>query len=206
MSRLQLITIGVVVAVLFFMVMNQTTNQISTITLSKKETIVAFGDSITYGYGVAPTESYPAQLQNLLGVEVVNAGISGEESAEGLARLSSVLETKPKVVILCHGGNDILRQRSTLNLQKNLLAMIQLIQASGAEVLLVGVPNFGMIGFKPHPLYKEIAQQTNVLFEEDALSFVEADNSLKIDAIHPNKKGYEIMAKAFAKYIEVKEN
>lgn len=75
MSRLQLITIGVVVAVLFFMVMNQTTNQTSTITLSKKETIVAFGDSITYGYGVAPTESYPAQLQNLLGVEVVNAGI-----------------------------------------------------------------------------------------------------------------------------------
>ena len=206
MNRLQLSTLGVVVAVLFFMVMNKNQNQTSIITVSKQDTIVAFGDSITYGYGVALEESYPAQLQKLLGVEVVNAGISGEESAEGLVRLPSLLEAKPKVVILCHGGNDILRQRSTLNLQKNLLEMIKLIQASGAEVVLVGVPNFGLLGFKPHPLYKEIAQQTNVFFEEDVLSFVEADNSLKIDAIHPNQKGYEIMAKAFGKYIGVKEN
>lgn len=203
MSRLQLSTLVVVVAVLLFIFMNKQ-NQTSIIAVSKQDKIVAFGDSITYGYGVALEESYPAQLQKLLGVEVVNAGISGEESAEGLARLPSLLEAKPKVVILCHGGNDILRQRSTLKLQKNLLAMIKLIQASGAEVLLVGVPNFGLLGFKPHPLYKEIAQQTNVLFEENVLSFVEADNSLKIDAIHPNKKGYEIMAKSFAKYIEVK--
>ncbi len=107
------------------------------------------------------------------------------------------------MVILCHGGNDILRKRSEEAIKTNLIEMIKLIKASGAEVLLVGVPNFGLLGFKTHSLYTEVADETGVFFEEDVLSDVESDNRLKIDAIHPNEKGYEIMAETFAKYIKL---
>jgi lysophospholipase L1-like esterase len=173
------------------------------IELSSHSMILAFGDSITYGYGVAEEAGYPSQLQKRTGVHVINAGVSGEESSEGVQRLPRLLEKKPDLVILCHGGNDILRKRSEEKLKSNLIKMINLIKASGAKVLLVGVPNFGLLGFKTHSLYAEVADETGVFFEDDVLSVVESDNALKIDYIHPNEKGYKIMVDAFVKYIKI---
>ncbi|MDQ1245384.1 MAG: acyl-CoA thioesterase, partial [Campylobacterota bacterium] len=126
-----------------------------------------------------------------------------EESSEGLQRLPTLLVNKPDLVILCHGGNDILRKRSDEKLKTNLIEMINLIKKSGAKVLLVGVPNFGMLGFNTHPLYGEVANDTGVFFEEDILSFAEADNRLKIDYIHPNRQGYEILTVAFIKHLKL---
>ncbi|MEJ2415039.1 MAG: GDSL-type esterase/lipase family protein, partial [Sulfurimonas sp.] len=81
--------------------------------LSKDTTILAFGDSLTAGYGASKGQDYPAHLQRLSGIKVINAGISGEVSADGLKRLPELLqEYKPQLVILCHGGNDILRKKS----------------------------------------------------------------------------------------------
>lgn len=203
MNKIKLITALAVIALIFLVATRESKNSLSYIELKKDATILAFGDSITYGYGVMQKESYPAQLQKKTGLHVINAGVSGEESSEGLQRLPTLLVNKPDLVILCHGGNDILRKRSDEKLKINLIEMINLIKKSGAKVLLVGVPNFGMLGFKTHPLYSEVADETEVFFEEDILYFVEADNSLKIDTIHPNKKGYEIMADAFIKRLKL---
>lgn len=185
------------------MLMRDDVKSTSKIELKKDALVLAFGDSITYGYGLSPKDSYPSQLQKMTGLRVINAGIPGEESAEGLLRLQEYLEERPQLVILCHGGNDLLRQRSQEKLKKNLLAMIELIKNSGAKVLLVAVANFGLLGFKPHPLYAEAANESGVYFEEYILPKVESDNALKIDYVHPNAKGYKMMAEAFAEKIKL---
>ena len=113
--------------------------------LEKDDVVVAFGDSLTYGVGVAPQESYPAILENLIGRRVVNAGVSGEVTAAGLARLPEVLEReKPALVILCLGGNDFLRRLDRKQAALNLRAMVQLVREKNASVLLLAVPALGL--------------------------------------------------------------
>ena len=188
--------------VLILMIVFQTKNEdikIQDLTGVKK--ILAFGDSLTYGKG-APSQSYPLQLQKLLSLEVINAGKSGESSSQGLNRLPSLLKNhKPDLVILCHGGNDLMQQTSKEVLKSNLVKMIKLSKESGARVLLVGVPNFKLIRFSTESLYKEVAEQENIMYEGDVLSYIENDRSLKSDRIHPNAKGYMLMAKAFSELI-----
>ena len=165
--------------------------------LSSSSTILAFGDSLTYGYGVNKKYSYPSVLEQKIALHVENAGVNGEESTQGLKRLPSFLKQKPSLVILCHGGNDILRKRSKIILKNNLIKMIKMIKKSGAEVLLVGVPSFSIVGIKTLSLYKEVAKETGVMFENNILETIESNAALKSDNIHPNEKGYEMMADRF---------
>lgn len=91
--------------------------------------ILAFGDSLTFGTGASPAESYPAVLESLVGRRVVNSGVPGEVTADGLSRLPEVLEKeKPALMILCHGGNDLLRRLDQRQTAKNLRKMIRLAQ------------------------------------------------------------------------------
>lgn len=159
--------------------------------------ILAFGDSLTYGSGVNPDYSYPSRLALKTSLHVINAGIPGEVSSEGLKRLAGLLEQNPDIVIICHGGNDILRKHSHVQLKKNILAMIGLVESSGAQVLLVGVPDFGWLGYRTLSLYEEAAEEAGVMFEADILGTVVSSPALKSDRIHPNEKGYEMMADAF---------
>lgn len=159
--------------------------------------ILAFGDSLTNGFGVDAHSSYPSQMQKKTGLDALNAGVDGEFSSEGLARLGIFLEHKPDLVILCHGANDIVNQFSTKELKNNLLEMIKQIKRSGANVLLVGVPDYNLPSFMTHKIYTEIAQETDILFEDDVLTHIGLNNSLKNDYVHPNEKGYELMADAF---------
>lgn len=166
--------------------------------IEKDAVVLAFGDSLTYGYG-ARAQAYPLQLERLIDRKVVNAGVSGEVSASGLKRLPELLEQyHPALVILCHGGNDILRRASKEKLRSNLRAMVRLSRESGAQVLLVGVPGFGLLGLSTVPLYEEVAKEENVLYEGVLLERIESDPALKSDQIHPNAVGYGVMAEGFA--------
>ena len=167
--------------------------------LPAEATILAFGDSLTYGTGVNPDQSYPAVLQQLIQRRVVNAGVPGEVSAEGLARLPGELEKyRPAMVILCHGGNDILRKKNLAQTANNLRAMIQLIRASGAAVILLGVPKPGILFLESADFYQTIAADSGTPLESEIIPKIEADNSLKSDGVHPNRKGYRLLAHAIA--------
>ncbi|HKL27092.1 MAG TPA: arylesterase [Desulfuromonadales bacterium] len=164
--------------------------------------ILAFGNSLTYGSGAPREQSYPAQLQKLLNRLVVNAGIPGEVSAAGLARLPEVLaEHRPDLVILCHGGNDFLRQHDTALVRGNLREMVSLIKGSGIDVILVSVPRIGLL-LSPAPFYAEISEEFDIPLAGEILTEVLSEPSLKSDRIHPNARGYGIMAESFARLIE----
>lgn len=163
--------------------------------LANDAVILAFGDSLTYGTGVnSKTESYPAILAQLTGLTVINKGIPGEVSKLGLARIGDALqETQPNLVILFHGGNDLIRKLGKQQLKNNLDKMITLIKDSGAQVMLVGVPNFSLMLNVPD-LYPELATQHNIPIEFEILPKIERNTALKSDHIHPNAKGYALMA------------
>lgn len=164
--------------------------------LSHDAVILAFGDSLTFGTGAQPEQSYPSVLAELTGRTVINSGVPGELSSAGLARLSQQLqETKPDLVILCHGGNDLLRKQSRQQLQANLQAMLDKITASGAQVLLIAVPTFG-INLAPAPLYLELAESNSIAIQPTILSELLIDNSLKADQVHPNAQGYQQFAQS----------
>ncbi len=166
--------------------------------------IVAFGDSLTFGFGASASQSYPAYLSQLLGVEVVNAGINGELSGEGLERLPSLLEQyRPDLLIICHGGNDILQKRSLKQLQHNLEQMVMLAQDASSEVLLVAVPNLSLFGLDALALYEQVAIRHALAFEGEILMQVLRDEHLKSDYVHPNAQGYAAIARAL--YVTLKK-
>jgi acyl-CoA thioesterase-1 len=158
--------------------------------------VLAFGDSLTYGTGAGSGQNYPAQLETLIGRKVVASGIPGEVSAAGLARLPAVLdEVKPQLVILCHGGNDILRRLSESQTAENLRAMVRLAQSRGAAVVLIGVPKPGIFP-STADFYGDIADEFKAPHEGGILKKVLTDNALKSDTVHPNAAGYRKIAEA----------
>jgi acyl-CoA thioesterase I len=164
--------------------------------LAPDAVIVAFGDSLTYGTGARPDESYPAVLSRLTGRKVVNAGVPGEVSASGLKRLPRVLERQaPNLVVLAHGGNDILRRRDLDQTEANLRQMIRLIRESGASVVLLGVPKAGL-WLSSAKFYGTVAEELDIPFEGKIIPDLLGDNRMKSDAIHPNAQGYRKMAEA----------
>jgi acyl-CoA thioesterase-1 len=160
--------------------------------------VLAFGDSLTYGTGANPNESYPARLEAMIGRKVVAAGIPGEATAAGLARLQSVLEeAKPALVILCEGGNDFLQHLDEKTAARNLRSMIGLARAQGAQVVLIGVPKPGLMP-STAPMYGEIATEMKIPYDNSTLVKILTDNELKSDLVHPNAKGYARMAEGVA--------
>ena len=166
--------------------------------LANNAVILAFGDSLTYGTGAEQTESYPAVLEQLIGRRVVNAGIPGEETGEGLSRLPQVLQKeKPALMIICHGGNDLLRLLNQQQAANNLRDMIRLAQKQGIAVVLITVPTPDMF-LSPTHMYREIAKDLAVPLEDKIIFAVLADGSLRSDYIHPNAAGYRRIAEALA--------
>jgi len=169
--------------------------------LAPDAVLLAFGDSLTYGTGANEEESYPAQLARLTGRRVVRDGVPGEVSAAGLARLPAALEEhRPRLLLLCHGGNDFLRRLPKTQAAENLRAMIRLAKARGVEVLLIGTPEPG-ITVTAADFYAEIAKEFRIPYEGDVLGKILKDGSLKADQIHPNAKGYLLMAQRVAELL-----
>ncbi|MEZ4598170.1 MAG: arylesterase [Syntrophotaleaceae bacterium] len=176
-------------------------NQAATPALAPDAVILAFGDSLTSGYGAAPEESYPAVLAQLTGYTVVNAGIPGEISAEGLKRLPSLLERhRPDMVILCHGANDLLRRLDSEKTMENLRQMIQAAHGARARVVLVGAPQPGLF-LRTASFYPGLAAEFDIPCEEGILRDILTTPAEKSDAIHPNAAGYRRLAETLARII-----
>lgn len=160
--------------------------------------VLAFGDSLTFGTGATPETAYPAVLEQLIGRKVWSAGVPGEVSAAGLARLPSALDYyQPRLLILCHGGNDFLRKLGDAQAAENLRGMIRLAKQRGIDVVLIAVPKPGLFP-SPPDFYAEIAKEFRLPYEDAALKTILRDNELKSDLAHPNAKGYAKLAEAVA--------
>jgi acyl-CoA thioesterase-1 len=170
--------------------------------LAADDIIVAFGDSLTYGTGAEAKASYPAVLAQLIGRKVIRAGVPGEVTAQGRARLASVIEDyNPQLVIVCLGGNDMLRGVSEQEIKRNLRAMIAAIRRRGIAAVLIGVPKPALLTSAPD-FYAELASEFNIPYEGKILTSVLYKSEYKSDAIHPNAQGYRKIAEAVAELLK----
>lgn len=166
--------------------------------LAPDAVVLAFGDSLTYGTGASEGSSYPAVLEGVISRTVVNAGIAGEVTSEGLRRLFELLdENRPDLVILCHGGNDMLRRMGDEAAAQNIRSMILAARERGIDVILIGVPRPGIF-LDPPEFYGQIAQEFGIPYEGMVMKRVLSDGSLKSDPIHPNEQGYRMIAESIA--------
>lgn len=162
--------------------------------IAPDETVLAFGDSLTFGTGATEAESYPARLAARIGRRVIGAGVPGETTAGGRERLPALLEEhRPRLVLLCLGGNDFLRRVDEAQIRANLRAMLELARERGSAVLLIGVPR-AFVGDEAAPLYRELAREFGVPLQNSAIARVLRDRKLKSDPIHPNAAGYARIA------------
>jgi acyl-CoA thioesterase I len=169
--------------------------------LSPHDVIVAFGDSLTHGTGASSDAAYPAVLASLTGRTVINAGVPGDTTASALQRLPEVLaDHHPRLVLLCLGGNDMLRKHTETATENNLRLLVQTIRASGAEVVLIAVPEPRLFGGAPD-FYTRIAEDMRLPLEDDVFNDVLKDNRLKSDAIHANAAGYRVVAERLAEFL-----
>jgi lysophospholipase L1-like esterase len=170
--------------------------------LGANDVIVAFGDSLTYGTGANEHESYPAVLAQLIGRPVVRAGVPGEVTAQGLRRLPSVIdEHQPRLVIVCLGGNDMLRKIGEGEIKRNLRDMLTMLSQRGIAAVLVGVPKPALVTRAPE-FYAELAREFGVPYEGKIVTSVLYAADMKADPIHPNAKGYRKMAEALVELLK----
>jgi acyl-CoA thioesterase I len=166
--------------------------------LAPDAVVLAFGDSITYGTGAAAAESYPAQLERLIGRTVTNAGVPGEVSAQALRRLPSALdEHRPHLLVLCIGGNDFLRNLGKAQVAANVQTMVAVARQRGVDVVLIGTPEKGFT-VTPPAFYADIAAQLGIPYEGKVIGEILRDSTLKSDPIHPNARGYRLIAERVA--------
>ena len=157
--------------------------------------ILAFGDSLTYGTGASAGHDYPGILAGLTAREVINEGVPGEISGNGLKRLPALLEQyQPELLILIHGGNDMLRNIPNEQTADNLNRMIAEANSRHIEVVMLGVPKFNLLALNSADFYQTVAETRQILIDLDTLPDILGDSSLKSDMIHPNDAGYQLMA------------
>jgi acyl-CoA thioesterase-1 len=164
---------------------------------SKGSAIVAFGDSLTAGYGANAGEDYPSHLSRKLGVPIINEGVNGDTTESAQPRLSAVLAHNPRIVILGLGGNDYLRGVPVATTEANLRSIIRQIHAGGAMVVLLGF-NFPSLGANYGKMYDRVAEEERTLLVPDMLDGILSDPSKKSDDVHPNGTGYAVMAERVA--------
>ena len=172
--------------------------------LDEKATILAFGDSLTYGSGTNSEGSYPAQLERLSSRTVINAGVPGEVTAGGLSRISDTLkEYRPQLLLLCLGGNDMLRQKSATTIENNLKEIVKISREQGVPVMLIGVPRPALFGLESADFYYTLAEEMQLPLEAEIIPEILSKKALRSDQIHPNTKGYRLLAEAI--YEKLKE-
>lgn len=156
--------------------------------------VIAFGDSLVEGVGATPGRDFPSLLSTRIGVPVVNAGRRGDTTAAALARLeTAVLSRDPRVVVVLLGGNDFLRRIPTEQTFANLDAIVGRIRARGAAVVVVGL-SLGILTDRYGDRYEALARRQSAGLVPDVLDGIIGRPELMADQIHPNDRGYALMA------------
>ena len=173
--------------------------------LPEDSTVVALGDSLTYGYGANAETAYPAVLADLSRWTVVNAGINGDTSADVLARVDDIIKQAPDLVLLGIGGNDVLQRVTPDTTLANISATIDSLESADIDVVLIAEPHLSTSALfgkaSDNPLYEDIAEAKDVPLYSDGWSTVLSDDTLKSDRIHANAAGYRQFAEGLYGYL-----
>lgn len=171
-------------------------------------TVLVLGDSLSYGTGANTGEDYPTLLAKSTAWNMINAGVPGDTTAGGLARLPQLLtEHQPKLLIVELGGNDLLRQTPQAEITQNLSSILTLAKAQGIQAILVAIPEISPLkatfgNLSDHPLYEKLAKETNTPLIAEVFSNVLSDKDLKSDQIHANAKGYAVVSEKFGEKLK----
>lgn len=180
---------------------------------TQKKIVLILGDSLTEGYGVAKSKSFPAVLEGLIQkkgrieVQFVVSGVSGATTASGLQRLKRHLSAKPNILVLALGANDGLRGFKINETKKNLKEILAQAKANNLKILLVGMklpPNYGKAyALEFEKMYSDLAREEKISLMPFLLEGVGGESDFNLeDGIHPNEKGHEIIAKNLLVYLE----
>jgi acyl-CoA thioesterase-1 len=165
------------------------------------DTIICFGDSLTFGTGAAPERSYPAQLAELIGNDIINAGVPGDTTTDALARLErDVLDRSPRIVLITLGGNDLMRDVPSAKAFENLETIVRRIHDRGALVVVGGI-EVPLLDRGYARAYRDLRNATGCVLIANVLDGIKGKPGLMADRIHPNGDGYAVMAKTFHKAV-----
>ncbi len=202
MRKGALITAGLALAVLgawFFLFRDP--REIRNFPIAKKGPLLVFGDSLVESVGAAPGHGLTEQLARTLGEPVLNYGVAGDTTRDGLARLDDALAADPRLVIIVLGGNDFLQKIPREETFANLGKIVSAFQETGAAVMVVGVRS-GIIGGGADEEFERLAEETGAAYLEDILQGVFGHADLMADAIHPNDQGYTAIVARLAPVVE----
>jgi len=161
------------------------------------DTIICFGDSLTFGTGAVPGMDYPSQLSKMILKPVINAGAPGDTTTSALTRLQrDVLSRSPDIVLITLGGNDLKNGVAKDVAFKNLKRIVESIQGQGARVIIGGI-RFPLRDRGFARGYKDLADQTGAVLIPDIFKDIMGNRRLMSDPIHPNGNGYKILAQRF---------
>ncbi|MGP9689116.1 GDSL-type esterase/lipase family protein [Psychrobacter sp. AOP22-C1-C5] len=176
--------------------------------LPSGSTVVALGDSLTYGYGANSETAYPTVLAQLTKWNVINAGVNGDTSADVLARVEDIVKQAPDLVLLGVGGNDVLQRIPPDTTRANINATIDTLKSANIDVVLIAEPYFSTSALfgkaSDNPLYEDIASAQDVPLYSGGWSAVLSDDTLKSDRIHANAAGYRQFAEGLYEYLQDK--
>ncbi len=162
--------------------------------------VVAFGDSLTAGYGAPAGSSYPDVLAQKISRPVMNLGVSGETAAAAPARIDQVLREQPYMVLIEFGANDHMRQQSRQAAINAVAQIVDEVQAAGAIAVIVDTGGPGMGEYTK--AYKQMAKEKGALFVPGIIKGIFYKPSLKSDQVHPNAQGYALVADKVHKVIK----
>lgn len=161
---------------------------------SDGKTIVAFGDSLVEGVGATTGNDFPSLLSKLISEPIINMGVSGNTTLQGLARVENVNKKDPKIVLVLLGGNDFLQKISIEETFKNIDDIVVKLQAEGAMVVLLGIKG-GLLGDNYAKYFENIALNRGTLYVPNVLAGLLGHSEFMADGIHPNDAGYAKIAK-----------
>jgi len=155
--------------------------------------IIAFGNSLVFGVGSEGGGDFVTLLSDRLGEDIINKGVSGNTTLDGLKRIDEVIALNPKIVILLLGGNDAIRKISIEETFGNLSKLIESIHNGGSSVLLVGVQS-GILRDRFKKEYEKLSKEYNTAYIPDILDGIFGNSKFMSDLIHPNNEGYILIA------------